>query len=255
MISSISKNKDKNADIDSLCSALPNGSLFRIPTKYIDIRDTHYYNKSPFDSGLLRYTISTESLNTQRGRDYRIYRMIKGNEYYFMITLSSVDRVFTRMKRCVIQKCDDEEVANTLWDYVNKSQLQMTSVNETLKGCKIVADTYRAFEGSAVAGSFKNKSILSDTKSVMETLFEDFAKVFKFNYKNDNYDFVVGEIAKACVNYEISFTEVGFVVTLDFGVAKERNRIEMILNNRKGGHSLRFLKDGKSKIKLSGGFI
>lgn len=25
--------------------------------------------------------------------------------------------------------------------------------------------------------------------------------------------------------------------------------------DRKGGHSLRFLKDGKSKIKLSGGFI
>lgn len=95
MISSISKNKDKNADVDSLCSALFDGSLFRIPTKYIDIRDTHYYNKSPFDSGLLRYTISTESLNTQRGRDYRIYHMIKGNEYYFMITLSSVDRVFT----------------------------------------------------------------------------------------------------------------------------------------------------------------
>ena len=89
----------------------------------------------------------------------------------------------------------------------------------------------------------------------METLFEDFAKVFKFNYKNDNYDFVVGEIAKACVNYDISLTEDGFVVTLDFGVAKERNRIEMILNNRKGGHSLHFFKDGKSKIKLSGGFI
>ena len=134
MISSIGKNKDRNADIDSLCSALLSGSLFRISTKYIDIRDTHYYNKSPFDSDLLRYTISTEPLNTQRGRDYRIYRMIKGNEYYFMITLSSVDRFFTRMKRCVIQKCDDEEVANTIWDYVNKKQLQMTSVDETLKG-------------------------------------------------------------------------------------------------------------------------
>ena len=97
--------------------------------------------------------------------------------------------------------------------------------------------------------------MLSDTVVVMETLFEDFAKVFKFNYKNDNYDFVVGEIAKACVNYEISFTGGVFVVTLDFGVAKERNRIEMILNNRKGGHSLHFFKDGKSKIKLSGGFI
>lgn len=42
----------------------------------------------------------------------------------------------------------------------------------------------------------------------------------------------------------------------DMGIAIEvRNRIEMILNNRKGGHSLRFLKDGKSKIKLIGGFI
>lgn len=167
MISSISKNKDKNADIDSLCSVLLNGSLSRIQTKYIDTRDTHYYNKSPFDSGLLRYTISTEPLNTQRGRDYRIYRMIKGNEYYFMITLSSVDRFFTRMKRCVIQKCDDEEVANTIWDNVNRKKLQIFSIKDTLKGCKIVADTYRAFEGSAVAGSFKNKSLFSDTKSIM----------------------------------------------------------------------------------------
>lgn len=141
MISSISKNKYRNADVDSLCSALLNGSLFIIPTKYIDIRDTHYYNKSPFDSDLLRYTISTEPINTGRGGVFRIYHMVKGNEYYFMITLSSVDRVFTRMKRCVIQKCNDEEVANTIWDYINKKQLQMTSVNETLKGCKIVADT------------------------------------------------------------------------------------------------------------------
>lgn len=158
MISSISKNKDRNADVGSLCSALLNGSLFRIPTKCIDIRDTY-----------------------------------------------CIHDVFTKFDRGEI----------------------------------IGVDT----------------RLLGDTVVVMETLFEDFAKVFKFNYKNDNYDFVVGEIAKACVNYEISFTEVGFVVTLDFGVAKERNRIEMILNNRKGGHSLRFLKDGKSKIKLSGGFI
>lgn len=42
MISSISKNKDRNADVGSLCSALLNGYLFRIPTKCIDIRDTHY---------------------------------------------------------------------------------------------------------------------------------------------------------------------------------------------------------------------
>lgn len=72
MISSIGKNKEKSEDIDSLCSALLNGLLYQIPTKYIDIRETHYYNKSPFDSDLLRYTISTESLDSKGGRDFRI---------------------------------------------------------------------------------------------------------------------------------------------------------------------------------------
>ena len=215
MVSSIGKNKAKNKDIDidSVCSALLNGSLFRIPTKYIDIRDTHYYNKSPFDSGLLRYTISTESLNTQRGRDYRIYRMIKGNEYYFMITLSSVDRVFTRMKRCVIQKCNDEEVANTIWDYVNKNQLQMTSVDETLKGCKIVADTYRSYEGNAIAGSFKNKSILNDTKSVMEAMFSDVVNCMRSLFGSE-YENFISRLADNCSMYIIRL--VGTTLSMYF---------------------------------------
>lgn len=201
MISSISKNKDKNADIDSLRSSLLNGSLFRIPTKYIDIRDTHYYNKSPFDSGLLRYTISTESLNTQRGRDYRIYRMIKGNEYYFMITLSSVDRVFTRMKRCVIQKCDDEEVANTLWDYVNKSQLQMTSVNETLKGCKIVADTYWA-SGNAIRGSYVSNSIINGTNDIIIAMFNDAVNCMRSLFGSE-YENFISRLVDNCSMYLI----------------------------------------------------
>lgn len=228
MISSISKNKDKNADIDSLRSALLNGSLFRIPTKCIDIRDTHYYNKSPFDSGLLRYTISTESLNTQRGRDYRIYRMIKGNEYYFMITLSSVDRVFTRMKRCVIQKCDDEEVANTIWDYVNKNQLQMTSVNETLKGCKIVADTYRSYEGNAIAGSFKNKSIINDTKSVMEAMFSDVVNCMKSLF-NAEYEVFIDKLYLNCTDYSVRLN--GDVLTLYMNL----DNVDMIHNEFKRG--------------------
>ena len=228
MISSISKNKDKNADIDSLRSALLNGSLFIIPTKYIDIRDTHYYNKSPFDSGLLRYTISTEHLNTKSGRDSRIYRMIKGNEYYFMITRSSVDRTYTRMKRCVIQKCDDEEVANTIWGYVNKNQLQMTSVNETLKGCKIVADTYRAFEGSAVAGSFKNKSILSDTKSIMETMFSDAVNCMKSLF-NTEYDAFIDKLYLNCTDYSVRLN--GDVLTLYMNL----DNVDMIHNEFKRG--------------------
>ena len=228
MISSISKNKDKNADIDSLRSALLNGSLFIIPTKCIDIRDTHYYNKSPFDSGLLRYTISTESLNTQRGRDYRIYRMIKGNEYYFMITLSSVDRVFTIMKRCVIQKCDDEEVANTIWDIVNRKQLQIFSIKDTLKGCKIVADTYRAFDGSAIAGSFKNKSLFSNTKSIMEAMFSDAVNCMKSLF-NAEYDAFIDKLYLNCTDYSVRLN--GDVLTLYM----KFDNVDMIYNEFKRG--------------------
>lgn len=228
MISSISKNKDKNADIDSLRSALLNGSLFIIPTKYIDIRDTHYYNKSHFDSGLLRYTISTEPLNTQRGRDSRIYRMIKGDEYYFMFTLSSVDRFFTRMKRCVIQKCDDEEVANTIWDYVNRNSLHMISIEDTLKGCKIVADTYRSYEGNAIAGSFKNKSILSDTKSVMEAMFSDAVNCMKYLF-NTEYEAFIDKLYLNCTDYSVRLN--GDVLTLYM----KFDNVDMIHNEFKRG--------------------
>lgn len=211
MISSISKNKDRNADVDSLCSALLNGSLFRIPTKCIDIRDTHYYNKSPFDSDLLRYTISTESLDSKGGRDFRIYRIIKGDEYYFMITRSSVDRTYTRMKRCVIQKCDDEEVADTIWSHVNRKSLRLMSVNNTLRGCDIVTDTYRAFDGNSVSGSFKNKGILNDTESVMEAMFFDAVNCMKSLF-NAEYEAFIDKLFVNCTDYSVRL--IGDVLTL-----------------------------------------
>lgn len=166
---------------------------------------------------------------------------------------------FSRLSRCFVFKVPDEDTMESLFELANEGKMTFDIDSPKLDGCKLIADTYcihdvfAEFDRGKIIGV--DTRLLGDTVVVMETLFEDFAKVFKFNYKNDNYAFVVGEIAKACVNYEISLTEDGFVVTLDFGVAKERNRIEMILNNRKGGHSLSFFKDGKSKIKLSGGFI
>ena len=228
MISSIGKNKETSEDIDSLCSALLHGLLIQVPTKHIDIRETHYYNKSPFDSDLLRYAISTEPLDSKGGRDFRIYRMIKGDDYYFMITLSSVDRVFTRMKRCVIQKCDDEEVANTLWDYVNKNQLQMTSVNETLKGCKIVADTYRSYEGNAIVGSFKNKSILNDTKSVMEAMFSDAVNCMKSLF-NAEYDAFIDKLYLNCTDYSVRLNGDVLILYMKF------DNVDMIHNEFKRG--------------------
>lgn len=211
MISSISKNKDKNEDIDSLCSALLQGLLIQVPTKHIDIRETHYYNKSPFDSDLLRYTISTESLDSKGGRDFRIYRIIKGDEYYFMITRSSVDRTYTRMKRCVIQKCDDEEVADTIWSHVNRKSLRLMSVNNTLRGCDIVTDTYRAFDGNSVSGSFKNKGILNDTESVMEAMFFDAVNCMKSLFKV-NYESFIDKLFVNCTDYSVRL--IGDVLTL-----------------------------------------
>ena len=211
MISSIGKNKEKSEDIDSLCSALLNGLLYQIPTKYIDIRETHYYNKSPFDSDLLRYTISTESLDNKMGRDYRIYRMIKGDEYYFMITRSSVDRTYTRMKRCVIHKCDNEEVANITWNSVNRKSLRLMSVNSSLRCCDIVANIYRAFDGNAIVGSFKNKGILNDTESVMEAMFSDAVNCMKSLFKA-GYESFIDKLFVNCTGYSVRL--IGDVLTL-----------------------------------------
>lgn len=211
MISSIGKNKETSEDIDSLCSALLHGLMIQVPTKHIDIRETHYYNKSPFDSDLLRYTISTESLDSKGGRDFRIYRMIKGDGYYFMITRSSVDRTYTRMKRCVIHKCDDEEVADMIWGYVNRKSLQLLSANNTLKGCNIVADTYRAFDGNAIVGSFKNKGILNDTKSVMDAMFWDAVNCMKSLFKA-NYESFIDKLFVNCTDYSVRL--IGDVLTL-----------------------------------------
>lgn len=200
MISSIGKNKETSEDIDSLCSALLHGLLIQVPTKHIDIRETHYYNKSPFDSDLLRYAISTEPLDSKGGRDFRIYRMIKGDDYYFMISRSSVDRTYTRMKRCVIHKCDNEEVANITWDSVNRKSLRLMSVDSSLRCCDIVANTYRAFDGNAIVGSFKSKGILNDTKSVMDAMFNDAVNCMKSLF-GSGYENFISRLVDNCSMY------------------------------------------------------
>nr|DAS41550.1 MAG TPA: hypothetical protein [Bacteriophage sp.] len=228
MISSIGKNKEKSEDIDSLCSALLNGLLYQIPTKYIDIRETHYYNKSPFDSDLLRYTISTESLDSKGGRDFRIYRIIKGDGYYFMITRSSVDRTYTRMKRCVIQKCDDEEVADTIWSHVNRKSLRLMSVDSSLRCCDIVANTYRAFDGNSISGSFKNKGILNDTESVMEAMFFDAVNCMKSLFKV-NYESFIDKLFVNCTDYSVRLIGDVLILHMNF------DNVDMIHNEFKKG--------------------
>ena len=254
MTESIPKNKNK--DSDKLVKALQSCDIDFIPDKYIKCYKS-FYNRSSFSKNFVDNVIKwTGMLKNKSNNGAKLYMLCLGDGGRFFMVFEAPR--FSRLARCFVFKVPDEVTMESLFELANDGNMTFDIDNPKLDGCKLIADTYcihdvfTEFDRGKIVGV--DTRLLSDTV-VMETLFEDFAKVFKFNYKNDNYDFVVGEIAKACVNYEISFTGGVFVVTLDFGVAKERNRIEMILNNRKGGHSLHFFKDGKSKIKLSGGFI
>ena len=249
--------KNKNNDIDKLVKALQSCDIDFIPDKYIKCYKS-FYNRSSFSKNFVDNVIKwTGMLKNKSNNGAKLYMLCLGDGGRFFMVFEAPR--FSRLSRCFVFKVPDEATMESIFELANDGKMTFDIDNPKLDGCKLIADTYcihdvfAKFDRGEVVGI--DTRLLGDTVVVMETLFEDFAKVFKFNYKNDNYDFVVGEIAKVCVNYEISLTEVGFVVTLDFGVAKERNRIEMILNNRKAGHSLRFFKDGKSKIKLSGGFI
>lgn len=257
MTESIPKNKNKNKDSDKLVKALQSCDIDFIPDKYIKCYKS-FYNRSSFSKNFVDNVIKwTGMLKNKSNNGAKLYMLCLGDGGRFFMVFEAPR--FSRLARCFVFKVPDEVTMESLFELANDGNMTFDIDNPKLDGCKLIADTYcihdvfTEFDRGKIVGV--DTRLLSDTVVVMETLFEDFAKVFKFNYKNDNYDFVVGEIAKACVNYEISFTGGVFVVTLDFGVAKERNRIEMILNNRKGGHSLHFFKDGKSKIKLSGGFI
>ena len=255
MTESIPKNKNK--DSDKLVKALQSCDIDFIPDKYIKCYKS-FYNRSSFSKNFVDNVIKwTGMLKNKSNNGAKLYMLCLGDGGRFFMVFEAPR--FSRLARCFVFKVPDEVTMESLFELANDGNMTFDIDNPKLDGCKLIADTYcihdvfTEFDRGKIVGV--DTRLLSDTVVVMETLFEDFAKVFKFNYKNDNYDFVVGEIAKACVNYEISFTGGVFVVTLDFGVAKERNRIEMILNNRKGGHALHFFKDGKSKIKLSGGFI
>lgn len=228
-----------------------------IPDKHIKCYKS-FYNRSSFSKNfvdnVIRWTGMLKNKNPNGGR---LWMICLGDGGSFIMVFEQPR--FSRLARCFVFKVPSKDTMMSIFGLANDGKMTFDIDNPKIDGCKLIADTYcihdvfTEFDRGKIVGV--DTSLLSDTVVVMETLFADFASVFKSNYKNDNYDFVVGEIAKVCVNYEISLTESGFVVTLDFGVAKDRNRIEMILNNRKGGHSLRFFKDGKSKIKLSGGFI
>lgn len=224
--------KNKNNDIDKLVKALQSRDIDFIPDKYIKCYKS-FYNRSSFSKNFVDNVIKwTGRLKNKSNNGAKLYMLCLGDGGRFFMVFEAPR--FSRLSRCFVFKVPDEATMESIFELANDGKMTFDIDNPKLDGCKLIADTYCIHD---VFAKFDRGEVVGiDTRLLGDTV-------------------VVGEIAKACVNYEISLTEVGFVVTLDFGVAKERNRIEMILNNRKAGLSLRFFKDGKSKIELSEGFI
>lgn len=227
MMSSIGKNKAKNkdVDIDSLHKALMSGGLYYITSKYLDIH-TSYFNNSPFSNNILFYVIGKEKISSKKGKDYTLYHLVKDKVHYFMITITAVDKTYTRMKRCIIQRCNNDEIAEAVWDV--RASMYLVSDDIEFKGCKIVADTYRSYEGNAIAGSFKNKSILNDTKSVMEAMFSDAVNCIKSLFKAE-YETFIDKLYSNCTDYSVRLN--GDVLTLYMNL----DNVDMIHNEFKRG--------------------
>lgn len=128
--------------------------------------------------------------------------------------------------------------------------------NPKLDGCKLITDTYCTQGADFVDIDTGRKvitnytRILNDTVLVMEYMFNTLIKRFKRSY-GDKYEYVVGQIADLCVNFDVSITDDGFAVTFDFGGARNCNKIEKLLIANMRGAFCYIQKDGKSKIKLS----
>lgn len=249
MTESIPKNKNK--DSDKLVKALLSSDIDFISDKYINSYKS-FYNRSSFSKNfagdVIKWTSNLKNKNSNNGK--KLYMLCLSDNGRFIMVFEKVG-----LARCFVFKVPDEATMESIFELANDGKMTFDVKNPKLDGCKLVADTY-CIHGADEVDFYNgridkyNTRLLSDTVVVMEAMFNSLIYAFKRTYKN-NYDSVVKEIANSCVNYEISLTEDDFVITFDFGGARECNRIEKFLFDKMGVGYCYIWKDGKSKIKLS----
>lgn len=252
MVSSISKNKNK--DIDKLVEALLRCDIDFIPNKYIK-SEKSFYNRSSFNKGFVDNVISwTKSLKNKNPNGRRLCMICLGDGDRFLMVSEWHD--FQDLCRCFIFKVPDESTVESLFESVREGKITFDINNPKLDGCKLITDTY-CYQGADFADIDTGREvithytrILNDTVLVMEYMFNRLIKAFKRSY-GDKYEYVVGQIAELCVNFEVSITDDGFAVTFDFGGARNCNKIEKLLIAKMRSAFCYIQKDGKSKIKLS----
>lgn len=250
---SMTKDK-KNKDVDKLVEALLKRDIDFIPNKYIK-SEKSFYNRSSFNKGFVDNVISwTKSLKNKNPNGRRLCMICLGDGDRF-IMISEV-RDFTDLCRCFIFKVPDEDTMKSIFGLACEGKMTFDINNPKLDGCKLITDTY-CTQGADFADIDTGREvitgytrILNDTVLVMEYMFNILIRKFKRSY-GDKYEYVVGQIADLCVNFEVSVTDDGFAVTFDFGGARNCNKIEKILKAKRGSAFCYIYKDGKSKIKLS----
>lgn len=234
MIDSISKNSSSVSG-DKLLKALLDCDIQTIPNKNLK-STTSFYNKSPFSD--VDLIVKYEKLPSNDGRKCYIYHLIKGKKHYISISASSYNNSLDGLSRLFIYEAKDESVVDFIWDFVDKNRLifDMDDMNSGLKGCNIVANTYRVFGSkllSDVYGIADTSYILKDTKEVLGALFKSSVGLFKSDYKGFKYESDMSELASSCVDYEIRFDKDVLYITFNFKDAETCKRIyTLICENR-----------------------
>ena len=118
-----------------------------------------------------------------------------------------VTREDVSFRRCVIQRCDTADVADTIWDYVDRKALAIVDVRSEFKGCIIVADTF-------ISGLSNKSVIFKDTDDVMKYMFYDSVRFLQIEFRSA-YDSFVEELVSSCHSYTVS-VDKNDTFTLEF---------------------------------------
>ena len=201
MITTLNKSKG----LEELQKALTRRDLTIIPNQHIK-PNVEYFSNSPFKdiNTILSRNIIGSTLPSHNGKDYYIYHLAdKGIHYIMLMCYKKGDTI----KRCVIQRCDTADVADNIWDYVDRKALAIVDVRSEFKGCKIVADTF-------ISGISKNSVIFKDTDDVMQVMFYDSVKFLQIEFRSA-YDSFVEELVSSCKEYTVS-VDKNNTFTLEF---------------------------------------
>ena len=215
MIDSISKNSS-TIGIGKLLKVLLDFDIQSLPRKNIK-SNLSFYNKSPFSE--IDSVVKYDMLSAVKRRTYYIYHLVDGNKHYIMISASSYN-VLSGLSRCFIYEGRDESVVDYIWDLVDKNKLSVDikQLGSGLKGCRVVADTYRIF-GSAllsdVYGTFDDMRILKDTEDVLDLLFRSSIVLISNGYSG-SYESDIKDIVSSCVDCGVTLVDDTLSFMLDF---------------------------------------